>query len=72
MLQRNIIFQKVVDMTRSHAEVDDGFAVPDGEFRPNLLNSLVFMLSAWVQLNTFAVNYCGYPFTTPLRENKVC
>jgi cation-transporting ATPase 13A1 len=60
----------VVEMSQSYAEIDDGFAVPDGEFRPNLLNSLVFILSAWVQLNTFAVNYCGYPFTTPLQENK--
>jgi len=61
---------QVVEMSKPYAEVDDGFAVPDGEFRPNLLNSLIFILSCWVQLNTFAVNYCGYPFTTPLKENK--
>ena len=37
--------------------------VPDGDFHPNILNSIVFILSAWMQLNTFAVNYCGRPFT---------
>ena len=37
--------------------------VPDGDFHPNILNSIVFILSAWMQLNTFAVNYCGKPFT---------
>ena len=34
---------------------DDPWAVPDGDFRPNLLNSLVFLLSTWMQLVTFAV-----------------
>ena len=42
---------------------DDPLMVPDGDFHPNILNSIVFILSAWMQLNTFAVNYCGRPFT---------
>ena len=50
---------------------DDPLMVPDGDFHPNILNSIVFILSAWMQLNTFAVNYCGKPFTQPLRENKL-
>ena len=28
----------------------DGWAVPDGDFRPNLLNSLVFILAGWMQV----------------------
>ena len=30
--------------------VDDPWAVPDGDFRPNLLNTLVFLLSGWMQV----------------------
>ena len=45
--------------------------MPDGSFRPNLLNSLVFLLSAWMQLVTFAANYAGAPHTTPLTEHKL-
>lgn len=45
--------------------------VPDGSFRPNLLNTLVFLLSAWMQLVTFAANYAGAPHTTPLTEHKL-
>ena len=48
---------------------EDPWAVPDGSFSPNLLNSLIFLLSTWMQLNTFAVNYSGAPFTKPLREH---
>lgn len=44
--------------------------VPDGSFRPNLLNSLVFLVSAWMQLATFAANYAGAPHTTPLTRHK--
>lgn len=50
---------------------DDPLMVPDGDFHPNILNSIVFIISTWMQLNTFAVNYCGKPFTQPLRDNKL-
>ena len=48
---------------------NDPLMVPDGDFHPNVLNSIVFLLSGWMQINTFAVNYCGRPFTQALRDN---
>lgn len=45
--------------------------MPDGAFRPNLLNSLVFLLSAWMQLATFAANYAGAPHTTALTRHAL-
>lgn len=44
--------------------------VPDGAFAPNVVNSTMFLLSALVQLNTFAANYRGYPFMESLRHHK--
>lgn len=44
--------------------------LPDTEFKPNLLNSLTFVVGCWMQLNTFAANYSGFPFTTPLVKHK--
>ena len=61
---------RVLSLAAPFVQRHDPFMVPDGDFKPNLLNSLVFLLSAWMQLNTFAVNYCGAPFTQPLLQNK--
>jgi len=61
----------ILELCADHMVADDPLMVPDGDFHPNILNSIVFILSAWMQLNTFAVNYCGKPFTQPLRDNKL-
>jgi len=42
---------------------------PDGRFRPNLVNSAVYMLSSIMQINNFIVNYRGHPFTQSIQEN---
>lgn len=41
----------------------------DAEFRPNLVNTVCFVVQNAMQLITFAVNYIGEPFQTPLFEN---
>jgi manganese-transporting P-type ATPase len=42
----------------------------DAEFRPNLVNTVCFIVQNAMQLITFAVNYIGEPFQTPLLENS--
>jgi manganese-transporting P-type ATPase len=41
----------------------------DAEFKPNLVNTVCFIVQNAMQLITFAVNYIGEPFQTPLFEN---
>jgi len=43
---------------------------PDGRFRPNLVNSAVYILSSVMQINNFIVNYRGHPFTQSIKENQ--
>lgn len=42
---------------------------PDGDFAPNVLNTVVFLVSSSTTLATFAANYKGRPFMQSLREN---
>jgi cation-transporting ATPase 13A1 len=43
---------------------------PDADFKPNLVNTAVFLISMCMQLATFVVNYEGHPFMESLSENK--
>lgn len=42
----------------------------EGEFKPNLLNSAMFLLTTLIGGVTFAVNYRGEPFMQSIRKNK--
>lgn len=42
----------------------------EAEFKPNILNSALFLLSSSMQIATFAGNYEGHPFMQSLTENK--
>lgn len=42
----------------------------DGEFKANVVNSVMFLLLWVMQTSTFAVNYTGRPFLPDLREYK--
>ena len=44
--------------------------VDEIDFKPSLLNSLVFMMTTIMTMTTFAVNYRGRPFMTGLLENR--
>ena len=44
---------------------------PDADFKPNLINTVCFLANFIIQTMTFAVNYVGEPFATPLAENKM-
>eukprot|EP00210_Caulerpa_lentillifera_P008560 g8165.t1 len=42
----------------------------ESKFQPNLVNSVCFLVNFIIQITTFAVNYSGAPFTTPLMQNR--
>ncbi|CAE8643931.1 unnamed protein product [Polarella glacialis] len=42
----------------------------EGDFEPNLTNSVVFLLMAAMHASSFLANYEGHPFMQPLRANK--
>ncbi len=48
---------------------DDVYVSPDARFRPNLINSSIFILTSTMQLNNFVINYRGAPFTQSLSDN---
>ncbi|GLE00332.1 hypothetical protein PINS_up009060 [Pythium insidiosum] len=52
-------------------ERDDPAMHPDGKFAPNVVNSVMFLLSSVMQLNTFVVNYKGHPFMASFWEHKL-
>ncbi|GIL88698.1 hypothetical protein Vretimale_17282 [Volvox reticuliferus] len=42
----------------------------ESEFKPNLVNTVCYLVQAVVQMMTFAVNYAGHPFNTSIVENR--
>lgn len=42
----------------------------DGDFAPDVVNSVVFLLIATMHTGSFIANYDGHPFLRPLWENK--
>jgi len=43
---------------------------PDANFSPNVLNSVVFLITTVSQITTFAVNYKGRPHMQAMRDHK--
>mmetsp|Transcript_37397 Transcript_37397/g.85175 ORF Transcript_37397/g.85175 Transcript_37397/m.85175 type:complete len:330 (+) Transcript_37397:2-991(+) len=44
---------------------------PDALFSPNLLNSVVFLITTITSVTTFLVNYKGRPYMVALKDNKL-
>ena len=44
---------------------------PDANFSPNLLNSVVFLITTITSVTTFLVNYKGRPYMIALKDNKL-
>jgi cation-transporting ATPase 13A1 len=51
--------------------IDDDFKVDlDGDFKPGILNTIVFLVSGVQQVTVFFVNLQGRPFMTGVTENR--
>jgi len=48
---------------------NDESLIPDGEFQPNLKNSVMFIYQWWLQTTVIFVNYSGRPFMEAISEN---
>ena len=56
---------------RAKMYLEDEYKVDlDGEFKPGILNSVVFLVSNVQQVTVFVVNLQGRPFMTGLTENR--
>eukprot|EP01091_Cochliopodium_minus_P003780 TRINITY_DN13747_c0_g1_i2.p1 TRINITY_DN13747_c0_g1~~TRINITY_DN13747_c0_g1_i2.p1 ORF type:complete len:958 (+),score=285.67 TRINITY_DN13747_c0_g1_i2:626-3499(+) len=54
-----------------HAKMFDNVKLPVEEvFKPNVLNTSLFLLTNVMQISTFITNYQGHPWMQSLRENK--
>ena len=50
--------------------MQDQVQPPDGDFAPNLVNTICWLVSFITQLATFGVNYVGEPFNSSITTNK--
>jgi len=64
-----VIFSTVA-MAKPLTVLDAATKDPDGEFHPNILNSVVFLVSTSMNVATFLANYQGRPFMQSLQENR--
>lgn len=48
----------------------DESLLPDGEFKPNLKNSVFFIYQWWLQCGVVLCNYTGRPYMQSMWENK--
>jgi cation-transporting ATPase 13A1 len=42
----------------------------NAKFQPNIINTVIYLISLGMQVSTFLINYQGRPFRESLRENK--
>lgn len=59
-----------VSWSKPHTPTDEETRDPEGKFKPNVLNTVVFLVSTIQIVATFAANYAGYPFMVSLGQNK--
>jgi len=71
---KTVTVEKMINETANETATLDNetaAAKPEAEgFKPNILNTTVYIISVALQISTFAVNYRGRPFMESLLENK--
>ncbi|CAK8996917.1 Probable manganese-transporting ATPase PDR2 (Protein MALE GAMETOGENESIS IMPAIRED ANTHERS) (Protein PHOSPHATE DEFICIENCY RESPONSE 2) [Durusdinium trenchii] len=60
----------VLHLTLPFVEADAEEMDPDADFKPNVINTAVFLVGLCMQCNVFGTNYRGYPFMQSLLDNK--
>ncbi|KAG7382504.1 hypothetical protein PHYPSEUDO_004771 [Phytophthora pseudosyringae] len=60
-----------LNVAQPFIEPGDPAMHPDGNFTPNVVNSIMFLMSSIMQVNTFVANYRGQPFMEGFWENKL-
>jgi len=60
----------LVNLCEPFIDRTDESLIPDGEFKPNVKNSVLFLYQWWLQCTVFFVNYSGRPFMQDLSENR--
>jgi len=65
-----VIMVLAVSWSKPHTPTDEETRDPDGKFKPNVLNTVVFLISSVQIVGTFAANYIGEPFMQSLQANK--
>jgi cation-transporting ATPase 13A1 len=61
----------IMQLATKHVNLNDPSLSPDGKFRPNIVNSSLFLLSLIIQVNSFITNYRGHPFTMKLTDHAL-
>merc|ERR1719189_1288259 len=59
-----------VAWSKPYTPTDEETRDPEGKFKENVLNTVVFLVSTVQIVGTFAANYAGYPFMVSLSDNK--
>lgn len=63
------VLKFLVDLCEPHIDrTDEGYSV-DGEFKPNIKNSVMFVYQWWMNCAVISVNYSGRPFMQDFSEN---
>ena len=64
------VLKYLVDLCEPYIDRTDESYMPDGEFKPNIKNSVMFVYQWWLQCAVILVNYSGRPFMQSMSENK--
>ena len=59
----------LVNLCEPYIDRNDDSFIPDGEFKPNLKNSVMFIYQWWLQCAVIVVNYAGRPLMQSMNEN---
>ncbi|ESO00564.1 hypothetical protein HELRODRAFT_113120 [Helobdella robusta] len=64
-----LVFLKGESESRMEPRTEE-FPNLEEDFKPNLINTVIYIISISMQITTFAVNHKGHPFMAGLHENK--
>lgn len=66
-----ICLRQAVGLALPYVDRNDPSVHPDGDFKPSIINTVVYLMTFLMQLNTFVFNHQGHPFMQNLKDNKL-